>query len=206
VNGVETPEVAPKRSHRRLWYVLAGIALSLVALAGSCAFLISRLNFGFDIGNLDLNFNATPGVYKPIPVSTSACPYLRRVHDTADRSGQLCVATTFGSLSEHKRGIVTVRLVEFDLALQRAMPHVPPEVQKQLHATLVQVRAGEQALKRAASLSAYGNATFAAALAGNTSLGNASDLVGHACGFRLEPVLDFSRLMQPTPTTTTPAP
>jgi len=197
VNRVDTPAVAAKRSHRRLWYIVASIALAFVALAGSCAFAISRLDFGnLNFGPLDLN--ATPGVYTPIPVPRSACRYLRRVHDTADRSGQLWVSAAFGSLADRKRNLVTFRLLEFDFALQRAMPHVPVAVRRQLHETLVQVRAGERELRRAKSVSAYGIATFDAVDAGNRSLGNASDLVGHACGFRLEPRLDFGRLMAPT--------
>lgn len=201
MSSADLPAVAPKRSHRRLWYVLAGIALSFAACGGACAVAISNLNFNLNLGGpFDLNLNETPGVYKPIPVSTSACRSLRRVHDTADRSGQLLLASGFGSLAESKRDLVTFRLLEFDLALQRAMPHVPRAVQKQLRATLVQVRAGEQALKGAASLSAYGTAALANAIDGNQALGNASDLVGHACRFRLEPRLDFNRLMTPTST------
>lgn len=200
MNGVETLAAAPKRSRRRLWFVLAGLALAFVALVGACA---SYVSWQLDHFDLKFDFNRTPGIYKPIPVATAACPYLRRVHDTAGRAGELWVAATFGDFAHVKRGDVKLALADFSVALRRATPHVPNAVRQQLVVTVRQVQVGERDVLKARTMQDYGMATMSAITAGNDALGNASDLVGKACGFRLEPRIDYNRAVEPRTTSVT---
>jgi hypothetical protein len=183
------------KSHRRLWFVLAGVALTFAALMGACAYAFSRLD-----ASLDRAFdpNQTPGIYKPIPVATSACPYLRRVHDTAARSARLWVVAAFGNSKAITRSTVNQALTAFDNAMTVALPRVPEKVREQLLLTQQQVQQGEREVVKAASVHEYGLETWHAVNEGNSALGNASDLVGNACGFRLKPHIDIAHAMEPT--------
>jgi hypothetical protein len=129
---------------------------------------------------------------EPIPIPGRSCPYLREVHDTAAASGQLylsanAVPTRSPEPWQLRRAQLRQSLARFDGALRRAIPRVPPRVATQLSGVLRDVRNGEQNLTKAATFHDYNAQTFDSVILGYLALGNASGLVGNACGFTLQP-------------------
>jgi hypothetical protein len=64
-------------------------------------------------------------------------------------------------------------------------------VREQLFKTLLDVQAGERSASTAANVSDYATSTVQPLMDGQTALGNASDLVGDACGFRVRPYISW---------------
>jgi len=129
---------------------------------------------------------------QPIPIPARACPYLLSVHDTAAASGQLYLSanalpTRNPEAWVLRRAELRQSLARFDAALRRAVPRVPPRVATQLMSVLREVRIGEQNVADAATFSDYNTRTFGSVVLGYLALGDASGLVGNACGLTLQP-------------------
>jgi hypothetical protein len=194
---VRTPPQAPapksgKSRRLSIWLPAGVLAIFILAFAG-CAALLSTFKAPTSVGPIRLH------VFKPIPVSQNACPYLRRVHDTAEHAGQLWWATlTSGARGSNStdwplfRAEFKPRVDAFDAALRDAIPHVPQPVAAELLEVRHQVLIGKQRFGRVDTVAAYVSKAEGAVVSGYISLGNVSDLVDNACGFTVAPAVLFN--------------
>lgn len=174
----------PRPGGRRRALVIGAIVVGV--LAGP-ALVLSYALPRIDMTTLDVAARRT--VLKPVPVPASACPYLRRVHDTAGSAGQ--AQWQVDSLTDFHAQLGP-NLVAFESALRAALPRVPVKVATSLREVLVHVSVGVRQLDTSRSAAEYETASSGDVLAGLDALNDASDLVGNACGFRLTPVISLA--------------
>jgi hypothetical protein len=132
------------------------------------------------------DFGPTPQALKPIPIPAASCPYLRAVHATAERAGAGWGDVLFSSDRKRWRRFavqVGPKLAAFDLALRAAIPNTPRPVATRLRRNLRQVEIGRARLTVSRDGWDYFDRTHWAVITGYENLSDASDLVGHACGF-----------------------
>jgi hypothetical protein len=187
---VGRPDRATNAEHPGLGCAAALLGLGVV-FAGLVGLFALAANAIDGIGSIFSNPVPTQPE-EPIPIPGRSCPYLREVHDTAAASGQLYLsANALPTRSPDawllRRAQLRQSLAQFDGALRRAIPRVPPRVAKQLLGVLQEVRTGEENLTEAATFADYNTRTFDSVFLGYLALGNASGLVGNACGFALQP-------------------
>jgi hypothetical protein len=142
---------------------------------------------GFSVGSgasIDLGPNFGPRHLKPIAIPKTACPYLKAVNVTAGAAqafwNEPSAFNKLGTPASDRQ--LEAVLAPFDFSLRVAATQVPARLRLELSDTAHQVEIGRASI-------AYGrvmDTRFILALAaGLQSLNNASDLVGHACGFPL---------------------
>jgi hypothetical protein len=120
--------------------------------------------------------------YKPIAIPPRACPALKVVQVTAAAAEALLSepSTKLGSPAADRR--FAAALAPLDFSLRATAIQVPERLQVELAATARQVEIGRALIAyRQGGSTSFLDAVFAGAM----SLSNASDLVGHACGFPL---------------------
>jgi hypothetical protein len=177
---------------------LVAVFVGFGAVMVACGDSLAHMGNGFSMPNLNLNLGPHRA---PIPIPHRSCASLRAVQLTAADAGQ-----SWGTvlLSNDAAGWQTFasqlgpRLARFDVALRAAIPNVPAPVAAELRDVIQQVDIGRRQLPHAKSSAAYTSLTNNAVFIGYEALGEASDLVGNACGFTLAPGLDVI-----LPTTTT---
>jgi hypothetical protein len=170
-------------------FILGAVGAVLVLLVVACIVIVASLDSIGD--NISL-----PGDkhFTPIPVAATACPYLREVHDKADAAGE-----TFRNVIDPQTEWRTAaaqhaqQLAAFELTLRAAIPHVPTPVATELKTVHAKVAAGRKEIAAARSASEYLSLSSGQVFDGTVALGNASDLVGNACGFTLNPSVSFAR-------------
>jgi hypothetical protein len=183
---IERDELGTPKRWRR------GTLIALVITTGGfataftgCTYLVATWT-----PDLGFHFDSRPRL-KPIPVPRTACPYLRQVHDTASVAGQASGAATFdtrdGKRWSASAMLLSLKLQRFDLALRSAAPHVPTPIAARLEAVNRQVDIGVSQLPLARTGSDWSARTADAVFSGYSSLSDASDLTGNACGFTVAP-------------------
>jgi hypothetical protein len=140
---------------------------------------------------------------KPIPIDKQACPYVKNMHKAA-YIFELVNPTLFGSsdvtappghpapsisdLTDPKLWPATKSRVDFgivvlDHTIEAASRHLPKPVQQQLAVTHEQLHLGRIALQRSkSSLDLWTGSAGDINSRGQDAFGNASDLIGMACG------------------------
>jgi hypothetical protein len=158
-----------------------GIAIALIVGFGACtAFVAHQLDF--EIGRRRLS---------PIPVPSTACPYLRPIHTVAVKLDDQWVRALDGRDPWPAfRLELTAELPTLEDALTRAQSHVPAPIASKFATVVLDVRLGRAELPRATSVADvlfFPDAGKSAVMDGASALADATDLVGAACGFRLAP-------------------
>ena len=128
---------------------------------------------------------------KPIPIPTSACPYLRLVSVSASAASLWDQGLTANDPTSWRvfAERMAPTLASLQRSLQLAMPHVPHPVAAKVQVALHEVVIGRPALmtSRSSGDYFYFDRTNWAPLDGYNALADASGLVGNACGFTLAP-------------------
>jgi hypothetical protein len=127
---------------------------------------------------------------RPIPVARASCPYLSRVHDSAARAGAASGAAMNDSYPmtwRTMRADIGGKLRAFDQDLRDATKHTPAPIATKLVAAREQVDIGIVSLSSARSGNDWSTHAAPAILGGYSSLVDASDLTGRACGFVVAP-------------------
>jgi hypothetical protein len=164
------------------------VGVALVAGAFLILSLVAVTSWGGWTGK-----GVLPPTPKTVPIRATACPYVRAVHVTASAAGQ-----GWGKIDIFSKdpkpwrpfaSQLRPKLANLELALRITIPHVPAPVAKNLRVTLTEVRIGRSKLDQSVSALDYMNRTDEAVFTGYTSLSDASDLVGHACGVTLAPTV-----------------
>jgi hypothetical protein len=178
------------RHSRAPMFILGAVGAVLVLLVVACIVIVASLDSIGD--NISL-----PGDkhFTPIPVAAIACPYLREVHDKADAASQTLWNVLGAQTAEWRTEAAqhAQQLAAFELTLRAAIPHVPAPVATELKTVRVKVAAGRKEIAAAHSATEYVHLSSGQVIDGTVALGNASDLVGNACGFKLSPDLSFAR-------------
>ncbi len=184
-----TPTTAPhndeaRKPSRARFFILGAVGAFVFLVVVVCVAIVAALN---SLGDISIGSKHL----EPIPVAPSACPYLREVHDKADAAGRAYLGVLTGQLDPHGWRTEAARhaqlLAAFELTLRAAKPHVPAPVANELQTVIVKVAAGRKEVKTAQSPSDYQSLSAGQVFEGTAALGNASDLVGNACGFVLSP-------------------
>jgi hypothetical protein len=167
------------KSSRAPMFILGAIGVVVVLVVAVSIAIVASVG---DIGSKHL---------KPIPVPASACPYLHEVHDKADVAARTYWDVLTGQTDPRgwrtKAAQHAQQLAAFELTLLAAVPHVPAAIATELKTVRVKVAAGREEVAAARSASEYVRRSSGQAFDGTVALGNASDLVGNACGFTLSP-------------------
>ncbi len=175
-----------------MMFILSGLGAFVLLLVMACIVIVGSLHSMGD----NVSF---PGDkhFTPIPVAATACPYLREVHDKAEAAGRAFLNVLRGQTGEWRTEAAqhAQLLAAFELTLRAVIPHVPPPVATELKTVRMKVAAGRIEVAAAPSAGEYMRLSTAQAFEGTIALGNASDLVGNACGFKLSPDVSSS----PTP-------
>jgi hypothetical protein len=154
-------------------------------LGAGCAALVSHLDF---------NLGVEPRKHlKPIPVSRTVCPYVQLMHAAANAFQAVSPARNLAPYLQGKpaqwpkvRADIAHRLDVLDHAVEVGRTAAfPRPIERRLAATAAGVRAGEVQLVRAHDAFDLLNRTSAVLSNGQVSFGEASDLVGNACGVQL---------------------
>ena len=175
----QQPGIRQKHTARNLTIVGLVVAL-VIAIVVAVGIAMSSVKPLGDLG--------TRPPVKPIPISATACPYLRSVSATASAANYSAgLAASDGKSWRAFAHRTAPALASFERSLQLAMPHVPRPVAAQLRVTLRQVVIGRPALMRSRSSADYLDRTNGAQLIGFSALADASSLVGNACGLTLVP-------------------
>jgi hypothetical protein len=129
---------------------------------------------------------------EPIPIAASSCPYLRQVHDAAEPAGTAYLRAFTSRRTDPGAWPIEAaqhaqQLAVLELTLSAAIPHVPPRVATELERVKLNVAAGRKEVAAARSASEYLSRSSGQVFDGVDALGNASDLVGNACGFEVSP-------------------
>jgi hypothetical protein len=162
--------------------LLGGVGV-LVAWVAVVVTALSHLSFGPS--------NATFGHgLQPIPVTLATCPYLSRVHDSAVRAGAASGAAMANSdpvTWRTMRTSVGGNLRAFDQDLHNAAKRGPAPIATKLLATRAQVDLGIVSLSSARTGYDWSTPALPSIESGYSSLVDASDLTGRACGFVVAP-------------------
>ena len=154
-------------------------------LGAGCAVLVSHLDF---------NLGVEPRKHlKSIPVSRTVCPYVQLMHAAANDFQAVSPARDLTPFLQGRpaqwprvRADIAHRLDVLDHAVEvgEGAPF-PRPIERRLAATAAGVRAGDVQLVRAHDSFDLLNRTSAILSNGQVSFGEASDLVGKACGVQL---------------------
>jgi hypothetical protein len=158
----------------------------VIALFAGCAAVMTKLN--------SLNFNVQSRKHlQAIPVSKKVCPYVRLMHVAANDfqsvnpAGNLAVfAQSMNEKWPEQRARLAHRLDVLDSAVVAGKAHFPEPIRRRFSTVITSIRAGEVQLVRARDLSdLLSERTDNIFTNGEYAFGDASDLVGNACGFHL---------------------
>jgi hypothetical protein len=156
--------------------LLAWVAVVVVAL--------SHLSFG------PSNAATFGHGLQPIPVTRATCPYLSRVHDSAVRAGAAsgaAMANTDPVTWRTMRTSIGGTLRAFDQDLHDAAKRSPAPIATKLLATRAQVDLGIVSLSSARTGYDWSTHAIPSITSGYSSLVDASDLTGRACGSVVAP-------------------
>jgi hypothetical protein len=165
-----------------MYLVFGAIALLVGVVVVAGVALVSSL------GNISIGRKRL----EPIPIAASSCPYLRQVHDAAEPAGKTYLDALVSHRTDPRAWPIEAaqhaqQLAVLELTLSAAIPHVPPRVATELERVKTNVAAGREALGAAGSESDYVSRSSGQVFDGVDALANASDLVGDACGFEVNP-------------------
>jgi hypothetical protein len=166
-----------------IWVVIVGVCIAAtVALAGVLAVAVVR--FG---ESLDAGLRLERRHLEPIPIPPEACPALEPVRVEAAQARAVWTDQLGAQPKPWPEfsAALGARLDRLAFAVQAAIPAVPPPVAAQFEVVVREVASGRQALATATDVSGYVAGTSRALFDGVGALGNASDLVGTACGPQL---------------------
>jgi hypothetical protein len=168
---------------------LTGVLAAVVTLATLVAVVavVAAVHFGDSLSHVGEHKHL-----KPIPISTTACPYVALMHAAAndfqahepllglmvDANGRLVPVA-------RERAIIDPPLARLELAIAMSAPHFPTAVRTQLAITQSAAHQGREQLARATDPIALEGSTVRLMSTGQQAFGYASDLVGPQCGHGL---------------------
>ena len=176
------------------------VVSSVIAVFFICMVVLITAVFARFHGNHDLALGQQH--LKPIPIDKQACPYVEAMHNAA-YNFELVNPDPFSTSDVDADGTtpqqsvdfldpkqwpatkahVDAAILELDRTIRLASPHLPMPVQEQLAVTHQQLHLGRIQLHEAKS---WGDLAGGPAsdidTRGQTAFGNASDLIGMACG------------------------
>jgi hypothetical protein len=161
-------------------------ALAAIPVAGiiGLGIILSRLDFDLHLGREHL---------APIPVPTQACPYLEPIRDQSNALSQLWMN---GGLSgtvpfDKFRAELDLRLIALEADVRTAAPHVPAPIAERFRTIEWDVAVGRNYLPQSQNANELVFNDQFPLIPGWHALGEASDLVGTACGAALYSGVDF---------------
>jgi hypothetical protein len=158
----------------------------VIALFAGCAAVMTKLN--------NLNFDVASRKHlQAIPVSKKVCPYVHLMHVAANDFQSVNPVGNLGVLAEslqakwpEQRARLAHRLDVLEAAVSASKAQFPERIQRRLSTVITNIHAGEVQLVRARDLSGLlSERTDDIFTNGEYAFGDASDLVGNACGQRL---------------------
>jgi hypothetical protein len=175
----------PRRWKQFVLVTFAGVLTGVVVLAGVAIAVLTSLGNAFShIGERNH--------LKPIPISTTACPYVALMHAAANDFQ--AHEPLFGVMFDANGGIVPVAreraivdrpLARLELAIAMSAPRFPAEVRTQLAITQHAAHQGRAELAHATDPFVLMSRSIDLVGTGQQAFGYASDLVGTQCGHRL---------------------
>jgi len=128
----------------------------------------------------------------PIPIAAEACPYVKVMHEAANRF-QIAYPTFGMSLDAQQHELTWPQARErlrraanvLEVAIVAGMPHFPQRVQNFLDVARVDVIAGRQQLVLSTNTYDFSTRSRTRFRDGQTAFGFAGDLIGHRCGVEL---------------------
>jgi hypothetical protein len=163
---------------RRGWIAAGVLGLfSLLALP-----IIALIGLGAALSGLNFNLGERKHL-APIPVPSTACPYLAPVREQANALNDLWWHEIGGSLGSRPfLPELELRLVALQQSAASAAPRLPAPIATRLRAMSLYIQAGRPELARARTATdLIADAKFEL-FDGLHTLADASDLVGSACG------------------------
>jgi hypothetical protein len=182
-----------------LWLLACVGAVAAVFVAGLALLLGALFIFGGHFGG-----STTVGRQhlQPIPISRSACPYVKAMHTAAynfevtnpvifggsDVGNEKTSQDLLNALTDSRRwpafkARVDHSIVVLDHSLRDASPHLPKQVQDKLAITHESLHLGRIQLHKSKSgLDLFSGSISDINRRGQYAFGDASDLIGMACG------------------------
>jgi hypothetical protein len=166
--------------------VTAGLFALLFA---GCAAMLSGLN------NLNFDVQVARKRLAPIPVSPKVCPYVRVMHSAANDFQRVNPMAIFFETNpafptkaawpaQRARLQQSLNVLEFTVVASQA--HFPAPIRKRFHVVLVNIREGRSDIRAMGSeFDPFTGSTSQDLSAGQAAFGDASDLIGNACGVHL---------------------
>jgi hypothetical protein len=143
----------------------------------------------------------------PIPIAAQACPYVKLMHEAANRF-QIAYPILGMSLDSHQHQLTWSQTRQrlgratdvLDVAIAAGTPHFPKRVRDFLEVARVDVVAGRRQLAVATNAQDFSTRTTSQLHDGRTAFGFAGDLIGHRCGVELR--ADDGTMLYPFMTST----
>jgi hypothetical protein len=166
--------------------VTAGLFALLLAGCGAMLRGLDNLNFDVQVGRKHL---------APIPVSPKVCPYVRVMHSAANDFQRVNPMAVFFQTdatlptksswpAERARLQQSLNVLEFAVVVSQSQ--FPAPIRKRLQVVLVNIRAGRSQIRGMGSeLDVFTGTANENLSAGQDAFGDASDLIGNACGVHL---------------------
>jgi hypothetical protein len=164
------------------------VASLFVVFGAGCGMLIAGLN-NWDLGDGTVSPRAHLAA---IPVSPKVCPYVRVMHKAANdfqRVNPIAGISTLESPAKTpwgpQRARIARRLRVFEFTVAASRAQFPAPIQRRFEVVLANIHKGRPLLAHSTDsfdLWMRASSTFST---GQTAYGEASDLVGNACGVHL---------------------
>ncbi len=128
----------------------------------------------------------------PIPIAANACPYVKLMHEAANRF-QIAYPIFGISVDANQHQLTWPQTRQrlrhaadvFEVAIVAGTPHFPKRVRNYLDVTRVELVGGRRQLAAALDAFDFTQRTMNAFDAGKTAFGFAGDLIGHRCQVEL---------------------